>query len=179
MELTLGEWRRCGSVTTGALVLMLQDLWPGAGWGLIDSLGEPKSPWYALKRACRPLQVLLSDEGLEGLAVHVVNETNVARTLRPSLQCLRRGATPVIDTQTDIELGPRSALRMTSTQIIGSFFDITNAYRFGPPAHDVTIATSGRWSPTICSATTTAISTNGRYLWDWTLGPCQGRPASG
>jgi beta-mannosidase len=141
MEITLGEWRRFGSVTRGALVLMLQDLWPGAGWGIVDSVGEPKSPWYALKRACQPLQIVLSDEGLEGLNVHVVNETDVARALKVSLHCLRHGHTPVIDAHLDIELGPRSAQRVSSTQIIGAFFDITNAYRFGPPAHDVIIAT--------------------------------------
>ncbi len=48
MERVLTEWRRPGSTCSGALVLALRDHHPGAGWGVIDSLGRPKAPWFAL-----------------------------------------------------------------------------------------------------------------------------------
>ncbi len=75
MEATFAEWRRARSPTAGGLVWFLRDLGPGTGWGVIDWTQAPKSGWYALKRAFRPVQVTLSDEGLSGLYLHVHNET--------------------------------------------------------------------------------------------------------
>jgi beta-mannosidase len=61
MEEVFGEWRRTRSSCGGALVWLFQDLWPGAGWGVVDSLGTPKAAWHALRRAFRPVQVTISD----------------------------------------------------------------------------------------------------------------------
>ncbi|MGO8658306.1 hypothetical protein ACC771_22335, partial [Rhizobium ruizarguesonis] len=71
IEETFAEWRRKGSACNGALVWTLQDLLPGPGWGVIDSTGEPKPVWYAMRRAFRPVQVVFTDEGTNGLDVHV------------------------------------------------------------------------------------------------------------
>jgi len=70
----MSEWRRPGSRCAGGIVLSWKDLWPGAGWGLLDSRGAPKAPWYALRRVLDPLALLVTDEGLSGLALHVVND---------------------------------------------------------------------------------------------------------
>jgi beta-mannosidase len=140
MEATFGEWRRPGSTSNGALVWTLKDLLPGAGWGLIDSTGRPKSVWYALKRAFRPVQVLLSDEGTNGLDVHVINETAVPKSLVLDLACLRDGRTSVASGRRELTLAPRSHATLAATDLIGAFFDTTYAYRFGPPAHEVTVA---------------------------------------
>ena len=53
MEGTYAEWRRAGSVTRGALVWFLRDLFPGAGWGVIDCAGAPKAAYPGVKRAFR------------------------------------------------------------------------------------------------------------------------------
>ncbi|MDP9573744.1 UNVERIFIED_ORG: beta-mannosidase [Agrobacterium larrymoorei] len=140
MEATYGEWRRNGSSCQGAMVLTLQDLVPGAGWGVIDSTGEPKSAWYGLKRAFRPVQLILTDEGTNGLAVHIVNETAGTRSLIVELACLRDGLQPVVRGQKQLDLAPRSKASLAATDCFGAFFDTTYAYRFGPPAHDVTVA---------------------------------------
>ncbi|MGV1916413.1 glycoside hydrolase family 2 protein [uncultured Agrobacterium sp.] len=140
MEATYGEWRRNGSSCQGAMVLTLQDLVPGAGWGVIDSTGEPKSAWYGLKRAFRPVQLILTDEGTNGLAVHLVNETAESRKLTVELACLRDGLQPVVRGQKQLDLAPRSKTSLAATDCFGAFFDTTYAYRFGPPAHDVTVA---------------------------------------
>lgn len=140
MEATYGEWRRNGSSCQGAMVLTLQDLVPGAGWGVIDSTGEPKSAWYGLKRAFRPVQLILTDEGTNGLAVHLVNETAGTRSLIVELACLRDGLQPVVRGQKQLDLAPRSRASLAATDCFGAFFDTTYAYRFGPPAHDVTVA---------------------------------------
>ena len=75
MAATFSEWRRPGSSCSGGLVWFLRDLWPGAGWGVIDAYGRPKAAYYYLKRALAPIAVLIVDEGLNGLHVHVLNES--------------------------------------------------------------------------------------------------------
>lgn len=140
MEATFAEWRRPGSSCNGALVLSLQDFLPGAGWGVIDSTGIPKPAFHALRRAFRPVQILLSDEGSNGVDVHVLNETPAARELRIELVCLRDGSVPVVRGEREIVLAARQGVMMPATQIFGAFFDTNYAFRFGPPSHDVTIA---------------------------------------
>lgn len=140
-EATIGEWRRAGSRTSGGLVLAHQDLSPGAGWGILDSAGEPKSPWYALRRQCAPVALLLTDEGLDGLACHIVNDSSSDLNVKLSLRCLRDGHVAVIDASIDVAVASRSREAVLSSSVIGQFFDINSAYRFGPASHDVTIAT--------------------------------------
>ncbi len=140
MEATFAEWRRPGSSANGALVWTLQDLLPGAGWGVIDATGRPKPAWYALRRAFRPVQVLLCDEGTNGLDVHVLNETAEPLELVLELSCLREGRQRVAGGKRKMSLGARQAASFPATALFGAFFDTTYAFRFGQPAHDVTVA---------------------------------------
>lgn len=140
IEATMAEWRRAASSCAGALVWTWQDLLPGAGWGLVDATGEPKPAWYAMKRACRPVQVMMTDEGTNGLSVHAVNETGQDVPVVLSLACLRDGATPVVQGRREMTLGARQAVEIPATDLFGAFFDTTWAFRFGPLSHDVTVA---------------------------------------
>ncbi len=140
MEVTFAEWRRSGSSCHGALVWTLQDLLPGPGWGVIDATGLPKPCWHALKRAFRPVQVLLTDEGVNGLDVHVLNETGGELSVTLELACLRDGRQAVVSGRRDLLLKARESVKIAATALFGAFFDTAYAYRFGPPAHDVTIA---------------------------------------
>jgi beta-mannosidase len=139
-EETYAEWRRQGSGCNGALVWTLQDLLPGAGWGVIDSTSEPKPVWYGLRRAFRPVQVLLMDEGTNGLDVHVINESDAALDLTVEVSCLRDGRQIVVGGGRDLVLEARSKQKIACTELFGAFFDTTYAFRFGPPSHDVTVA---------------------------------------
>ncbi len=141
IEATIGEWRRPGSPCAGALVWFWKDLWASSGWGVLDWRGRPKSPWHALRRACRPLQVLVSDEGVNGLHVHCINEGPTSFSGRLSLRCYRDGATIVMDTTREIALAPRASCTLRDCEIWGAFFDTGYAYRFGPPSHEATVAT--------------------------------------
>ncbi len=135
------EWRRAGSSCGGALVWQLQDLRPGAGWGLIDATGRPKSALHGLAGALQPIQVVITDEGLNGLDIHLLNERAQPLHAQLDLLCLRDGSVKVASASCAIELAPHSAQRLSAAACLGQFFDFTHAYRFGPRAHDVTIAT--------------------------------------
>ena len=141
MQQSFAEWRRSGSTNAGALVWFLADLQPGSGWGVIDHSGSPKSVWHAMRQSLQPQQVLLIDEGVNGLMTHVINETPVPRSYRLDLACYGDGESPVVRTSRTIEIEPHSQSALAATDLIGAFFDMTYAYRFGPPAHQTVIAT--------------------------------------
>jgi beta-mannosidase len=137
MSEVFAEWRRAGSCCAGGLVWQWQDLVPGAGWGIVDALGRPKSAWHALRQVWQPRQVLLTDEGLNGVHVHLINETAVAQPMRLQLRCLRDGLTPLLEASRDLTLAPRSVQCVSGAELAGEFFDFAYAYRFGPRLHDV------------------------------------------
>ena len=137
MAVTFAEWRRAGSPADGGLVLSLRDLVPGAGWGLVDALGHPKAPWFALRRQFAPLALSVTDEGLNGLSAHVANDRAAAwrGTLRVTL--LADGATTVEQAELAIEVAARTTVTVELATAFPSFRDLSYAYRFGPPSHDV------------------------------------------
>lgn len=139
MEQVFAEWRRGASPCAGGLVWTFQDVMPGAGWGVLDVAGAPKPAWYALKRAFAPIHLGLTDEGVNGLAIHLVNDTAQAVEAVVEVVCLRDGATPVVNASCPVALGARAAQTLSAFDLIGRFFDITYAYRFGPPGHDATV----------------------------------------
>ncbi len=141
VEHVFSEWRRVGSNCGGGLIWQLQDVLPGAGWGVIDSQGRRKPVWHALRRVLQPQQVVITDEGLNGLAFHVLNETPRPLQAVLRLVCLQDGAIKLREAERPIYVPPRGALRLDSAELLPGFFDITYAYRFGPCAHDVTVAT--------------------------------------
>jgi beta-mannosidase len=140
MEATFAEWRRAGSPTRGGLVWFFKDLWASSGWGVLDWRGEPKSAWHALRRAFRPVQLVLSDEGVNCLMLHLINETAEELEAVVTLECLKDGTTSVVRAERAVTLAPRSTTALPDVDLWGAFFDTTYAYRFGPPSHDVTIA---------------------------------------
>ena len=140
IDAVFAEWRRVGSTCAGGLVWHLRDLANGAGWGVIDAAGRKKPAWYALRRAFRSRQVILTDEGLNGLHIHVLNEIDRPLTGQLRLTVLRQGGQIVRSASCAITLPARHARCYRSAELLPIFFDITDAYRFGPPSHDVTVA---------------------------------------
>jgi beta-galactosidase/beta-glucuronidase len=141
MAQVYSEWRRPGSNCSGALVWFHKDLEPGAGWGIVDSRGVPKACFYYLRRVWQTRTVIVTDEGLNGVHAHVLNESDEA--LRGSLEVmlLRDGNVVVAQASTPCDVAPWSSATFPAEEVLGAFHDTAYAYRFGPPAHDVLIAT--------------------------------------
>jgi beta-mannosidase len=134
------QWRRHGSACAGALVWVLRDLWAGAGWGLLDEQGAPKSSWHALSAVLQPVALLLTDEGLNGLHLHMPNDS--ARPVAARLQVRTwRGEQLMEQAERDCVLQPRSTARVAVQTLFDHFVDMSWAYRFGPPPFDVLFAT--------------------------------------
>ena len=141
MGRTLAEWRRPRSTCKGALIWFYRDLWPGAGWGLIDSNGIPKAAYYYVKRASKSVALLVSDEGLNGLDLHVVNESAEPLDCEVRVAIYRDGEALIASGAKVERVLQRTGATLRASALLPNFFDFTYAYRFGPPAHDVTVVT--------------------------------------
>jgi beta-mannosidase len=141
MTATFAEWRRPGSPCDGALVWWQRDLWDGAGWGLVDARGVPKSAWWALRRALAPVAVLVTDEGLNGLDVHVFNDRAEPLAAILRVELFGRGELLLERTETKVDVSGRAATTVRGDSLFDGFRDLTWAYRFGPSNHDVVAVT--------------------------------------
>lgn len=140
MTAAFSEWRRPESGCGGALLLFLQDLWAGAGWGVIDDAGQPKACLHALRRVLQPVTVLLTDEGGNGLFAHLVNEHAEPRDVVLEVGAWQGGDVRVAQGRQAFTLQPRGAITVPCVSLLGHFMDLGYAYRFGPPPCDVVSA---------------------------------------
>lgn len=141
MAAVFSEWRRARSVTRGGLSWFLRDLWPGAGWGIVDSTGMPKAAWHYLKRALAPLAMSFSDEGCNGLSLHVVNDRPTALQATLDVSLFRAGDVRVGNGTRLVDVAANTAVEIAAADLFDGFLDLSYAYRFGPPSHDVAVAT--------------------------------------
>ena len=159
MARTFGEWRRARSVTRGGLVWFLKDLWPGAGWGVVDAHGKPKLAWHALRRALAPVALAITDEGTNGLAVHLVNDGREPITRSLELLLWRSDA-EVGRGVREVTVPAHGAIELNANELFDGFFDLSYAYRFGPPGVHVVHARFGDaeqfWLPAGLTATRVA-----------------------
>jgi len=140
MAEVFGEWRRAASPCGGGLLLWLRDLLPGAGWGVLDHRGEPKVAWHHLRRALSPVAVWTTDEGLNGIAVHVANDGPEPLRCDLRVALFARGEQLVDEVRVPIEVAPHATVEHDAETLLGRWADAAYAYRFGPPAHDVVLA---------------------------------------
>lgn len=140
MGRVFSEWRRTDSECGGALVWFFNDLRPGAGWGIIDSENRPKAAYHYLKRAWARRTVRITDEGLNGLQLHVINESAAPLAAGVELEVFQAGRIRIAAATTAVAVAPHSTLMLESDALLGHFSDITYAYRFGPPGHDIVVA---------------------------------------
>jgi beta-mannosidase len=138
---TFAEWRRPGSSCRGGLVWFARDLEPSAGWGIIDSTGRPKAAYWYLKRALAPVTLLCADEGLNGLWLHALNDTAGAIEAELRVALYYRGLRRGVAATTSVTVPARGHCSVHADALFDGFLDLTYAYKFGPPGHDVVACT--------------------------------------
>jgi beta-mannosidase len=141
MAAVFGEWRRARSTCRGGLVWFLRDLWPGAGWGVVDAAGQPKAAYHHLRRALAPVAVHISDEGGNGLVVHVINDGPAPLVATIEVGLYRAREVPVGRGERAVEVAPHGAIELPASALFEGFVDAGWAYRFGPPGCDLVVAT--------------------------------------
>ncbi|MBS0205814.1 MAG: glycoside hydrolase family 2 protein [Planctomycetes bacterium] len=141
MQQTFSEWRSGHGSNRGGLVWFYKDLWPAAGWGILDSTGTPKAAYYALKRIWKSRQLVLTDEGLNGLQLHLVNEGGDACDGFLEVQLLKGPDVVIARQEIPVQIEGRASRTLSADEILGGFYDVSYAYRFGRPHHDVVVAT--------------------------------------
>jgi beta-mannosidase len=146
MAEVFGEWRRPASPCGGGIILWSADLEPGAGWGILDSEGRPKSAYWFLKRALATCAVWTTDEGLNGVDIHVANDGSSPMEAWLRVALYRMGEQRVQESDLAMKIPEHTARTFGLEHILGRFADASYAYRFGAPGHDV-IAVSLHMSP--------------------------------
>jgi beta-mannosidase len=134
------EWRRPQSTCRGALVWLLQDLEPGAGWGIRDAWGRPKAAYFYLRRVLMPVTVVLTDEGLNGLDAHIFNERDEPLEARLALALHEFDGEHVRGASRRLVIAARGRTTLRLDALLPGFADLTHAYRFGPAGYDVAVA---------------------------------------
>ena len=144
MAEVLGEWRRAESPCGGGIILWAADLEPGAGWGILDSEGRPKAPYWFLKRALAPRAIWTTDEGLNGIDIHVANDLPQPLEAWLRVALYKNYEHKTGQAERAISIPPRATVRFGVEQILAKFVDVSYAYRFGPPAQDLIAASLHR-----------------------------------
>jgi beta-mannosidase len=144
MAAVFGEWRRAASRCGGGLVLWSRDLVPGAGWGLLDREGRAKVALRHLRRALAPRAVWMTDEGLNGVGVHLANDGPEPFSGRLRVACYRDFENSVAEGIEELALAPHETAGRDFEAVLGRFADASWAYRFGPPAQDLLVASLER-----------------------------------
>lgn len=131
VEHTVTELRRAASGCGGVVVLASRDLVPGAGWGVLDASGRPKSTWYALRRACSPTSINIVDDGLAGLHVHVFHDLQVPLSGTVLLRTWNSRSGPGPSGEFSIEMAGRGEVIQGVEDVLGGFLDLDHAWGFG------------------------------------------------
>ena len=152
MKRVFSEWRKQSNPCSGALVWFFKDFWPAASFGIIDSEGIPKAVWYDLKRVWANQALLITDEGLDGLEIQLVNETQKPLKGILGLELFTNQKTRTGNAVEAVEIPRRGSLTFQADSLLGYFSDVTVSYQFGPPKYDVV------WSYLKCPETNRIIS---------------------
>lgn len=140
MSQVFSEWRSTYSNCNGGLVWFYKDILAGAGWGVIDVNNQPKAAYYYLKRIFQPVQVVLTDEGLQGLHLHIINEAPSAFTGTIEFMMLNESIS-VAKAKREIKVESNQKMKIIAEEMLGGFYDTSYAYKFGPSKNEVACAT--------------------------------------
>src|SRR5262249_53112712 len=107
---------------------------------LLEADGTPKAAYRFLVRALAPLAVHISDEGGNGLALHIVNDRAEPVAGELELVLWRSGEVRVGGGTRMLEVAAHGAVEIAAAELPEGFVDVSYAYRFGPPPCDLVVA---------------------------------------
>jgi beta-mannosidase len=82
----------------------------------------------------------MTDEGLNGVDIHIANDQPSPREARLRVALYRNGELKTSESERLISIPEHSTLTFGVEQIFGRFVDAACAYRFGPAGHDLIAA---------------------------------------
>jgi beta-mannosidase len=126
------------------MILWLRDLVAGAGWGIVDDRGRPKTTYHHLRRVLAPTAAWLIDEGIGGVVAHIANDGPDPLSARLRVALYTDLELRVAEGDERLELPAHGAAQRDIEVVIGHFVDAAWAYRFGPPAHDAIVVSLER-----------------------------------
>jgi beta-mannosidase len=89
-----------------------------------------------MRRALRPVALALTNEGMNGVDLHVWNDRPERVEGMLHLRLMKNGAQVVYAATRPLVLEGRSSITLSVEAVLGRFVDVAHAYRFGAPAHD-------------------------------------------
>jgi beta-mannosidase len=130
-------WRSFDSSCSGGLIWFNRDFWPCAGFGLIDSNNKPKAAYYQLRKIWAKQLVILTNEGLDGASITVINETKDPLVAQVEIELIKDSQVIISSATEDVEIKENSLLKLSVDEMLGRFYDTGYAYKFGTPQFDV------------------------------------------
>jgi beta-mannosidase len=100
----------------------------------------PKAAYHYLRRVSQPVAISISDEGNNGLYLHVTNEPAVPLAATLELKLYRNGETSVGSATRALTLAGRETTEIPAATLFEGFLDLSYAYRFGPASPDMVVA---------------------------------------
>jgi beta-mannosidase len=110
---------------------------------VIDAHGAPKQAWYALKHALAPIAMSITDEGSNGLVIHVVNDRSEPLAGQLDVTLYHGGEVQVGHAAIEIRVPAHAATELAAASLFDGFLDLSFAFRFGPPTADFVHAVLG------------------------------------
>ncbi|HEY4305331.1 MAG TPA: glycoside hydrolase family 2 protein, partial [Gemmatimonadaceae bacterium] len=111
------------------------------GWGVVDAAMRPKAAYYIAGRAMQPIAATISDEGNNGLCVSIANDCNAPFAGDVTVALVRGPSTVVAQGTASVGIDARGTSTVEIDALLGRFYDPAYAFRFGPPGHDIVVAT--------------------------------------
>lgn len=166
---TLANWRAPNHPCRGALIWFYKDIFPGAGWGLLDSNNQPKAAYYGVKRASAKLAVYFLDKGLDGLFLNLINETGQPKNITLNIKAFKHGNIETLSITKTLTL-TQAETEISLNEWLGYFNDLNYSYGFGPKQQDVVYAVmtdtvSNEWTHDDCY-----------FVADYNLPSCSSNP---
>ncbi len=135
MARSYDHWRT-GGRCSGAIVWFLNDILPGAGWGLIDSEARAKPALEIVRESWQPVALALRDRGMDGMSVVIRNSEKPLFSGRLRVCLYADSRRTVGEAERQISLAVGDSLEVSIDELLGGFSDHLHRHRFGPRRQD-------------------------------------------